>query len=244
MNLDRLRRAYPGRRIDYHASVASTMIAAAGLPKGSIVIAGEQTAGQGRHGHAWHSEPGAGLYCTFVLDLPLPPEAMPTVTLALGLAASAAVREAAGVACDIRWPNDVMVGRRKLAGILVQMSGGAPIAGIGVNLNHAAFPAEISALATSLRIETGRQFTREAVLAALVPAVDRECRTLAEQGRAAILERFAAASSYVSGKRVAVALAEGEVIGTTAGLDPAGFLRLRRDDGAEILVLAGGVREL
>ena len=220
------------------------MLAAAGLPTGSVVIAGEQTAGQGRHGHSWHSAPGAGLYCSFVLDLPLAPDAMPAITLALGLATVDAVHRVAGIRCDIRWPNDLMAGRRKLAGILVQMTGGVPIAGIGVNVNHAAFPEEIATLATSLRIETGREFAREDLLAALIPAVDRERQILVEQGRAVIIERFLAASTWAAGKRVSVALPEGDIVGTTAGLDSTGFLRLRRDDGSETLVLAGGVREI
>jgi BirA family biotin operon repressor/biotin-[acetyl-CoA-carboxylase] ligase len=137
-----------------------------------------------------------------------------------------------------------MCGRRKLAGILVQMSGGAPVAGIGINLNHESFPTELAELATSLRIETGAIVPPEDLLAALLRSVDRECKILVEEGREATIRRFTQASSYAQCKRVTVDLPEGQVTGITAGLDPAGFLRLRRDDGGETLILAGGVREV
>jgi BirA family biotin operon repressor/biotin-[acetyl-CoA-carboxylase] ligase len=241
VNLDPLRRLHPGRRIDWYPTLDSTMTAAAGLPPGSVVVAGEQTAGIGRHGHSWYSEPGAGLYYSIVLDLP---EANPTVTLALGLAAADAIAAVCGLRCDIRWPNDVLCGRRKLAGILVQSSGGRTVAGIGINVNHPSFPPGIADIATSLRIETGVEMAREDLLAALLRAADRECKILVEEGREVTIERFTRASSYAHGKRVAVDLPEGRVTGTTAGLDPAGFLRLRRDDGVETLILAGGVREI
>jgi BirA family transcriptional regulator, biotin operon repressor / biotin---[acetyl-CoA-carboxylase] ligase len=225
-----------GHTIHRYESLPSTMAAAAGLPPGSVVVAAEQTAGQGRHGHAWHSEKGAGLYCSIVLDLP---EADPTVTLALGLAAVDAIAQVSGLGCDIRWPNDVMAVGRKLAGILVRATAGSVIAGIGINVNHAAFPPDIAEVATSLRIETGQAFDCEVLLVALLPAIDRECRILEKEGAAVTIARFAQASTWVRGKRVTV---DG-VTGTTAGLDPSGFLRLRKDDGTETVILAGGVRE-
>src|SRR5436305_1823180 len=106
------------------------MRAAAGCPRGTIVIAGEQFAGQGRHGHTWHSEANTGLYCSLVL------EPAPLLTLALGLAAVDAIERATGLVCDIRWPNDLMLGGKKTGGILVQLVEGAAIAGIGINVNQ------------------------------------------------------------------------------------------------------------
>ncbi len=126
------------------------MRAAAALPRGSVVIADEQTAGQGRHGHSWHSAPGAGIYCSIVLD------PAPALTLALGLATVEAIAEATGIACDLRWPNDVMLDGKKCAGILVQLVDGKAIAGIGINVNHTEFPPDLAAEATSLRIVCGR----------------------------------------------------------------------------------------
>lgn len=236
MNLHAIRQALPGRRIDYYPSIDSTMNAAAKLPLGSIVLAGEQIAGQGRHGHAWHSAAGAGIYCSIVLA------PTPVLTLALGLAAAEAIEQTTSLACDLRWPNDVMLGDRKTAGILVQLVDSVAIAGLGVNVNHPAFPPEIAAEATSLRLACGRPQSREDLLIGLLPAIDSFCRMLVEGGRQPILDQFARRSSYAHGKRVRVEQPGGILTGTTAGLDASGFLRLRTDDGAESLILAGGVR--
>src|SRR5580658_7306731 len=123
LDIDRIRRAFPTRTIDYHASIDSTMTAAVGRPVGDVVLAEEQTAGQGRHGHGWHSAAGDGIYCSLVL-----PQS-PLLTLALGLATHTAIFEATGLVCDLRWPNDVMLEDRKVAGILVQAAGRNAIAG-------------------------------------------------------------------------------------------------------------------
>ncbi len=232
LDLTRVRDRFPARRIDYYAALDSTMQAAAQCPTGAVVVAGEQTAGQGRHGHSWHSESGAGLYCSIVL------EPAPVLTLALGLAAQAALLEATGITCDLRWPNDVMLGGKKLAGILVQLVDGRAIAGIGVNLNHTAFPPELASEATSLKLHTGRDADATAILIALLHAVD----SFTSEDQESILRLFTHASSYAVGRRVTVNQPGGAISGTTAGLDPSGFLVVRKDDGTDTLILAGGVR--
>jgi hypothetical protein len=136
LDIDRLRRAFPTRTIDYHESIDSTMPPPPAFLVGDVVLAEEQTAGQGRHGHSWHSAAGDGIYCSLVL-----PQS-PLLTLALGLATHTAIFEATGLLCDLRWPNDLMLGDKKVAGILVQAAGRNAIAGIGINVNHAEFPAE------------------------------------------------------------------------------------------------------
>lgn len=232
MNLERIRGALPGRTILYYDTLGSTMSAAAGQPLGSVVVAGAQTAGQGRHGRFWHSEEGNGLYCSIVL------KPGPMLTLALGLATAEAITAVTGLACDLRWPNDVMIGGKKAAGILVQLTDHLAIGGIGINVNHTALPADLAPDATSLRLQAGREFTREDILLALIPAVD----SFAQMNDESILRLFARASSYAAGRRVIVEQPEGRVEGVTAGLDSSGFLVLRKDDGTETLILAGGVR--
>jgi len=234
--------------VSYFATLDSTMLEAArlaeaGCAHGTVVIADEQTAGQGRHGRRWHSEPGAGLYASIVLRPDLRPDSLPVLTLALGLAAADAIADTSGLKCDLRWPNDVMLEGRKVAGILVQLLDSVAIAGIGINVNHLAFPKEIAAEATSLRIVSNRLYSREQLLVTLLEAVERNCGVLAgEDGRQKILMMFSRRSSYARNKRVTVDQGQSIVEGTTAGLDPSGFLILRKDDGTEDLVLAGGVR--
>jgi BirA family biotin operon repressor/biotin-[acetyl-CoA-carboxylase] ligase len=232
LDIGRIRRAFPERRIDYYPAISSTMHAAAKLEFGAAVVAEEQSAGQGRHGHVWHSEPHAGIYCSIVL------ERQPVLTLALGLAAAEAIAQATGLACDLRWPNDLMLGGKKVAGILVQLVDGKAVAGIGINVNQGAFPAELAALATSLRLEGGREFAREEILLELLRAVER----FLEFDQESILRLFSQASSYACGRRVTVDLPDGEIEGVTAGLDADGYLVVRRDDGTDTLIVAGGVR--
>lgn len=217
-------------------------LAAQGEPHLTAVVADQQTAGMGRHGHSWHSEAGSGLYVSIVLRLPLAPDALPIVTLALGLAAAEAISAVSGLTCDIRWPNDILIGGKKAAGILVQLVDGAAIAGIGINVNHAHFPAELAGEATSLRIAAGREFDREELLSGLLISVGDICEILANGGRAAILKLFSDASSYVTGKRVTVDLGDRVVSGVTAGLNDGGFLLVRKPDGGVETIIAGGVR--
>jgi len=212
------------------------MRAAAGCEAGTLVIADEQLAGQGRHGHAWHSEPNAGIYCSMVLELVLEPK--PVLTLALGLATVDAIARATGLVCDLRWPNDVMLGGKKTGGILVQLVDGAAIAGIGINVNHTSFPPELANDPTSLRLQSGRPACRTDILLALIPAID----AFVQEDRETILRLFTRASSYATGRRVVVNQPGGIIEGTTAGLDADGFLVVRKDDGTDTLILAGGVR--
>jgi BirA family biotin operon repressor/biotin-[acetyl-CoA-carboxylase] ligase len=235
------------RRVEWFASIPSTMTVAArlareGCPSGTVVGADEQTAGIGRQGHSWHSEPRAGLYISIVLRLPLASHALPLVMLALGLATQQAIAEVAGLAPDLRWPNDVLLNEKKCAGILAQFEGDAVIAGIGINVSHSSFPPDLATLATSLHLAGALNVPRERLLEALLRAIDDNCRILTTDGPGAIRAAFLRASSYASGRRVRVEQNGGIVEGITAGLDLSGFLVVRQDNGRETVILAGGVR--
>ena len=228
-NVEAVRARLPGRQIDWFDSLDSTMIEARrDLQPGRIVGAEAQTAGIGRHGRKWISENGAGLYVSMVLAA----KPIPVVMLALGLA----TREAVGNA-DLRWPNDVLLNGKKCAGVLAQLEGDTIIAGIGINVSQTEFPDDLETPATSLLLE-GVQIAREDLLVALVEQVDRYTRL----GSDDILQQFTNASSYVSGKRVRVDTGVAGLEGVTCGLDPAGFLQVREDNGTVTTILAGGVR--
>jgi BirA family biotin operon repressor/biotin-[acetyl-CoA-carboxylase] ligase len=236
----------PSRRVEWFPSIDSTMTVAARLARegcvsGTVVGADEQTAGIGRHGHSWHSEPGSGLYVSIVLRLALGAESLPLVMLALGLAAQHAIAEVTGLAPDLRWPNDVLLDSKKCAGIMAHLEGDAVIAGIGINVGHTSFPPEIAPLATSLLL-AGAPASRERLLAALICAVDETCNVLTQAGPTAICDAFARASSYAQGRRVRVDQDNAILEGVTHGLDASGFLLLRQDNGTVTKILAGGVR--
>ncbi|HWE00128.1 MAG TPA: biotin--[acetyl-CoA-carboxylase] ligase [Bryobacteraceae bacterium] len=228
-------------------TTASTMIdaaelAARGEPHGTVVVAERQTAGIGRHGHSWHSEAGAGLYLSIVLRLGIAPADMPALTMALGLAVQAAVNDVAGVAADLRWPNDVMLNERKLAGIMVQAAAGdALIAGIGVNVNQMRFPEELASIATSLRMETGAQFAKDDILNRVIAEALRYASLLVAGGRQEIFRRFERCSTWVRDREVTVEVDNRVIRGRTAGLDANGFLQVATPEGTETII-AGGVR--
>ena len=239
-------RACRNVRFDWFTSVSSTMTLASlardECASGTVVGADEQVAGIGRHGHSWHSEAEAGLYVSIVLRLDVSASVLPVVMLALGLAVREAIKQVTQLSVDLRWPNDVMIGGKKCAGILAQLEGDAVIAGIGINVNHSRFPSELEPLATSLLLQGKGRVSREDLLVALLQSVDACCRILKDEGADAILNMFARASSYASGRRVRVEKDGATIEGTTSGLDRSGFLVIREDSGKEITILAGGVR--
>jgi BirA family biotin operon repressor/biotin-[acetyl-CoA-carboxylase] ligase len=163
--------------------------------------------------------------------------------MALGLATQRAVDHVAAVACDLRWPNDLLLNEKKLAGILVQTTDvqAALIAGIGVNVNQTDFPYDIRSIATSLRRETAREHSRDELLDRIVAESLNYASLLADRGKSPILEQFAARSSYARGRPVEVELADRIITGVTAGLDMNGFLLVQTPDGIETII-TGGVR--
>lgn len=240
LDLDALRAEFPQRAFFHWDETDSTMLRAAAHPiPGAVFLADHQTVGRGRLGRSWTSPPGAGLYVTLPLQPSLSPDQTPLLTLALGIAAQQAVAEASGLDADIRWPNDLMIGPLKLAGILVQAQPPIFLAGIGINLLHQGLPAGI---ATSIERETGRATRRDLLLAELLRASDRWLALL-QQSPPLVLESFERHSSYVRGKRVAIDLPAGPVTGLTAGLTPQGFLLLQTPTNL-LTITAGGVRPL
>jgi BirA family biotin operon repressor/biotin-[acetyl-CoA-carboxylase] ligase len=222
-------------------------LARAGAAEGTVVVAERQTAGRGRLGRSWHSPAGLNLYCSLVLRPPLAPGAVPRLALVVGAAVAAAIVEETGAAAAIKWPNDVLVDGRKVAGILVEMDAEMErvhhvIAGIGVNVNApvASFPPELRDKATSLRVATGRRVDRAAFAARLLVALEARYGRFVSGGFDSVRaewERF----SCLTGTDVRVAGPDGEVAGRVLGLDDDGALRLARPDGGVARVIAGEV---
>jgi BirA family biotin operon repressor/biotin-[acetyl-CoA-carboxylase] ligase len=212
-----------------------------GAPHGSVWLAEEQTAGRGRGGHQWHSSAGAGLYVSVLLRPQFAVSRLPLLPLAAGLAAADAVQRAANVSVDLRWPNDLLIGPRKVGGILVESAAGFAVTGIGINVHQLQFPDGLDTPGTSLDVETGARISREPLLIALLGALEREFTSLADDSAAAqIPARLARASTWISGRAVEVHGPQA-CTGVTAGLDEKGFLRVETAGGL-VTVQTGGIR--
>jgi len=212
-------------------------MASEGAAEGLVIVADEQTAGRGRLQRAWSSPKGAGLYFSILLRPAIPVDQWPLITFAAALAVGDALQEAAGVQTDIKWPNDLLSGERKICGILAETidtpGGRAVIVGIGINLTPDAFPD-----ATSVSEATGTRPDREAILAALLSALVRWYSLLGEREK--IVAAWSSRSSYAIGKLVQVTNGDEVWQGTTCGVEADGALRLRTNGGIK-LIRAGDV---
>jgi BirA family biotin operon repressor/biotin-[acetyl-CoA-carboxylase] ligase len=220
--------------------------ARSGAPHGSVYLADEQLVGRGRGDHKWDSTAGDGLYASVLLRTPIPAVRLPLLPLAAGLAAADAIRAVAGLTIDLRWPNDLLIGPRKVGGILVEskISGGSAdyvVVGIGINVHQRTFSPDLSTSATSLDLECGHRISRQNLLLSLLKSL--QCETLMLVDPAATLTipaRVEQASTWIRGRRVEVHGPQA-CTGVTAGLDENGFLLVRTEAGL-ITVQTGGIR--
>ena len=237
-----------------------------------VWIADEQTAGRGRGGHTWHSPAGSGLYMTALISPPIPMQSALRLSLRAALAVQAAIASTFGFRIreqiDIRWPNDLMLTRpngpaRKCGGILIDTASNPAsstqpatlryaVIGIGINVNQTAFPPELDTVATSLlrELSPSAPLRREPLAAAILIALDTELRCLSTNNQQLTKNNLSQYSTWLSGKRVRVEARDpapnqpsASYTGTTAGLNPSGFLLVRDDDGLLRTVLSGGLRE-
>lgn len=262
LDLDRVRRALPERRVEYFLKTGSTndearRLAAEGAPDGTVVLAEEQTAGRGRRGARWVSPPARNLMVS-VLRRPapaLPPERWSRLTLAAALAGCDALDGSPGLSAraEVKWPNDLYLSGRKVAGILVEsaMDGGGSgyvVIGTGVNLNlqPADFPEDLRSIATSVWMENGGLAAdRSAFAIAFLLALERRGRQVVEDFPAMLREAWE--RSWLAGKMIRLQCAGQELEGFAAGLGPEGELLLREESGrvrgiasADLVRVVGG----
>jgi BirA family transcriptional regulator, biotin operon repressor / biotin---[acetyl-CoA-carboxylase] ligase len=251
-----LETAWLGRSYRALEEVASTndeagRLADEGAPHGTVVLAERQTRGRGRLGRSWLSEAGESLTFSTILRPALAPSSAPL----LGLAAAVGLREGIAPALPggpeahariarIKWPNDLLVGGKKVGGLLLELRAEANrvryvVLGIGINANQAHLPDPVAATATSLRLARGGEpVDRALLLAALLRGLERWIDTLLDEGRDPVLAEWHRHADRL-GETVAVRSGGGTVRGVAVGLDPSGALRLRLADGSETTVLAG-----
>jgi BirA family biotin operon repressor/biotin-[acetyl-CoA-carboxylase] ligase len=221
----------------------------AGEPEGAVILAEEQTAGRGRAGRSWHSQRAAGIYVTLLLRPKISPVQAPLLTMMAGLSAHAAIQAQTGLQPDVKWPNDLILHGQKVGGILTEMHAEPTlvrfvIVGIGINMNQETFPSELNRVATSLRVETGKNQSRLELLVRLLREFETDYNRLLREGSSSVTERFTQVSSYALGKKVRVTNGNEIYVGVTAGLRPEGLLQVQREDGAVVTVFAGDVAEI
>jgi BirA family transcriptional regulator, biotin operon repressor / biotin---[acetyl-CoA-carboxylase] ligase len=221
----------------------------AGEPEGTVVMAEAQTAGRGRSGRTWHSEKGTGLYFTVLLRPRLSPAQAPLLTMLAGISAQSAIAAQTGLVPELKWPNDLLLGGKKVGGILTEMHAEPNvvrfvIVGIGINVNQESFPSELSASATSIRKESGRLSYRLELLARLLTQFESDYNRFLHDGPEFVVDRFESVSSFPRGRRVRVDTGVESYAGITAGLSREGLLLVQRDSGPLVTVIAGDVTEV
>jgi BirA family biotin operon repressor/biotin-[acetyl-CoA-carboxylase] ligase len=246
---ERLAGCVLAREVRYFRELPSTndrafQLALEGAPEGTVVVADRQTRGRGRMNRVWISPPERNVYLSVVLRPDVAPERAPQLSIVAGVAAAEALRTYSPAA-GLKWPNDVLIGNRKVCGILAEMRVSAGrldfvILGIGINVNllPEECPPEIAGTATSLRAETGRFVSRPEVIERLIHALEAAYRTYLQDGFPPSRERWLAMTDMAGG-RVRIVSGEGAYEGRMIGLDDAGALLLEEETGAVRAVMAG-----
>ena len=213
-------------------------LAEGGASDGTVVVADTQTAGRGRRGRVWRDAAGEGVLLSIVLRPRVSAADLPKLSFAAAVAVAEAIELTTGLHPRLKWPNDVLVNGRKLAGILLESRVVAEpivIVGIGINLRQRTFPRALAGTATSIDLEGGRAVDREALLEALLDAFDRWRSRLESEGFAPLRERWLALADTI-GREVTV----GEHAGVAVDLAGDGALVLRQGNALQH-VFAGEV---
>jgi len=228
-------------RVLWYSDVGSTNDIAGTLAdqdsaEGLVVLADRQTAGRGRLGRSWASPSGAGIYVSVILR----PSAAAArlLTLAAGVAVTDGIASATGLSAHVKWPNDVHVGGRKLAGVLAEGTATHVVLGIGINVQPAAYPPDVAARATSIEAELGRPVERGLVLAECLAALDSRYRELHETRGETIVESWRMRAAPMLGRRVEWESAGERHTGLAENIDEDGALIVKV--GSERLRIRSG----
>lgn len=252
---DGLRCEIVGRDIHGFSTIVSTNshachLAEEGAAEGTVVIADAQSAGKGRLGRSWASPPAVNIYLSLILRPPIPPREAPMMTFLSSLAVARTIAAESGLSPTVKWPNDVLIGGRKVAGLLNEMSAESErvhyvVLGIGLNVNmqDGDFPADLRYPATSLQLASGRRQERLRLCRRLLEELDALYRDYLANGSAAILRGWLNYFDLL-GVMVEVSDLRGSLQGRVSGIDEDGALLLRRADGGTERILAGDLRPL
>ncbi|HEX6922433.1 MAG TPA: biotin--[acetyl-CoA-carboxylase] ligase [Bacillales bacterium] len=231
-----------GHSVHYEESVSSTQeiahkLAREGAGEGTIVVADEQTVGRGRLGRPWHSPKGTGIWASLILKPHIPPQQAPQLTLLAAVGVVKGIRQATGLECDIKWPNDILVHGKKLVGILTELQAdpdqvNSVIVGMGMNVNveESDFPADLQRIATSIRIEAGREIDRAELLRHILKQTELLYKDYLQEGFRFV--KLLWESHAVSlGNIIQARTLRGTIVGRAMGLSDQGFLILEDESG-------------
>jgi BirA family transcriptional regulator, biotin operon repressor / biotin---[acetyl-CoA-carboxylase] ligase len=243
-----LKTKFIGKKIHYFDCLASTMDLAMQLgmqeaPNGTLVLAESQTRGQGRLGRSWFSPKYKGIYLSLILRPKILPAASPILTLMSAVSICEAVKEVIGLDVQIKWPNDILIHNKKLAGILTEMNAEMDkvnfvVIGIGINVNND--KKSLVAQATSLKEERGEGLNRIALLQELLNRIENNYLLLESKGGQQIIDKWRS-FSLTLGKRVKVYYQNKHLEGLALDIDQDGGLLIRRDSGVISKVTCGDV---
>lgn len=244
-----LRTRWAGQNIYYFDVTDSTNTQAKALKggqHGSLVVADRQTSGRGRLGRTWESSSNDNIYMTLRLKPDIPVDKAPMLTLVMALSVVRAVEDITGIKGNIKWPNDIVVNKKKICGILTEMSVDMTgieyvVIGVGVNVNTKHFPEEIKETATSLSAEGGQDFERADIIAKILERFEEYYETFARGNNLADLMDAYNAHLINRNKEVRVLEPGQEYSGYALGIDELGQLLVRREDGSVEKIFAGEV---
>jgi BirA family transcriptional regulator, biotin operon repressor / biotin---[acetyl-CoA-carboxylase] ligase len=220
-------------RLDVESCESTQALVDTSLAEGAVVVADHQTAGRGRLGRTWEAPPGTAILCSLLLK-PSPPRNAPELSLVAGVAVADTLERATGLSVQIKWPNDVMLRRRKVAGCLAEGRDGAVVLGIGVNVNQTS--EQLPMGAGSLRTLLGRNWDREALLASLLDDLDLRYGEWRAGGLDAVYEGLAP-RDFLRGRRVSV----NGTSGVVAKIARDGSLEIEVGHGEVVAVESGEV---
>ncbi len=240
-----------GRKVEYYETVDSTNIRAKrlaeeGAASGTLVVADCQNAGRGRRGRAWVSPPGKNVFMSLILRPDILPASASMMTLIAALAVCEGIKKETGLDTTIKWPNDIVAEGKKVCGILTEMSAELEgihyiVTGIGINVNIDAFTEEVSHIATSLLLETGKKVRRSRLIAAVMEAFEQYYEEFISQGDLSGLISVYNKHMANAGKEVRVLDPAGEYTGRALGINKKGELLVETQTGEVKHVISGEV---
>lgn len=247
--LDQLTTNLIGCEILIHDCVDSTnntalLEAQKGIKEGTVILADSQTKGKGRRDREWYSESNVGIYLSTILKPSIPTERMAQITLVAGVALVRAINDFSQAKAFLKWPNDIFLNHKKVAGILTESYPGGDhtgiILGIGINVNHSRFPVSLQHIATSLAMENGGKFERLSLISSLLNHLDKEYRCFLDEGISPAIDQWNF-NSEMFGQHVSLDRGTETFVGTAIRLDEEGHLVILLDSGAETAFDSGEV---